>query len=408
MNTIPESFPISPRMLAAAPHRLLFFVGASNVLAAMTWWALWLYQSRFGDIGLAQPPLFAGWAHAVVMQYQVLPMFMFGFLLTVFPRWMGQPELSPWHYLPVGLGLLSGQLLFLVGLFGFPHLVQIGLFNTIAGWIAGLAFLWGPLRADRGRTLHSASAYAALLFGLLGLLLFALHLHTGSVRLMFAVIKIGSFALLLPIYTTVAHRMFPFFASVVVPGYVGWRPLGWLGAVWACLLLHLAGELAALNAWLWLADLPLAALAGYWLWRNAPRGPMPALARVLFAGFAWLPLAMLLFATQSLWLLASGDLHLGRAPAHALFIGFFGSLLVAMVTRVTAGHSGRPLELGRVAGFAFLAIQLVALIRIGAELSADAMAWQSVAAFGWLLAFVPWVLRSLYIYTTPRRDGRPG
>ena len=42
----------------------------------------------------------------------------------------------------------------------------------------------------------------------------------------------------------------------------------------------------------------------------------------------------------------SGEFVLGRAPAHALFIGFFGSLLVAMVTRVTQGHSGRPLVLG--------------------------------------------------------------
>ena len=48
------------------------------------------------------------------------------------------------------------------------------------------------------------------------------------------------------------------------------------------------------------SPLSLAALAGYWLWRNAPRGPMPALARVLFAGFAWLPVAMLLFSAQSL------------------------------------------------------------------------------------------------------------
>ena len=41
MNAMPESFPISPRLLAAAPHRLLFFVGATNVLAAMLWaWVL--------------------------------------------------------------------------------------------------------------------------------------------------------------------------------------------------------------------------------------------------------------------------------------------------------------------------------------------------------------------------------
>ena len=58
-------------------------------------------------------------------------------------------------------------------------------------------------------------------------------------------------------------------------------------------LTHLALELMQANAWLWLADLPLATLATYWLWRNWPRGGMPPLLRVLFIGFAWLPAAML-------------------------------------------------------------------------------------------------------------------
>ena len=89
-------------------------------------------------------------------------------------------------------------------------------------------------------------------------------------------------------------------------------------------------------------------------------------------------------------------------------VGYFGSLLGAMVTRVTQGHSGRPLQLGRVAGFAFVVVQVVALLRIGAELSRDPFAWQALAAFGWLFAFLPWVLRSAWIYLTPRADGREG
>jgi uncharacterized protein involved in response to NO len=91
-----------------------------------------------------------------------------------------------------------------------------------------------------------------------------------------------------------------------------------------------------------------------------------------------------------------------------MFIGFFGSLLVAMVTRVTQGHSGRPLVFGGVATFAFVVIQLVCLTRIVAELVPDQMAWQAAAAIGWLLAFAPWVLRSLRIYLAPRADGKPG
>src|SRR5262245_30694788 len=105
------TLPVSPSLLAAAPHRLLFFAGAANVLLAMLWWALWLVDARWRVMGLPQPPAHAGWLHAIVMQYFVLPPFIFGFLLTVFPRWMSQPALTKRQYVPVGAGLLAGQAL---------------------------------------------------------------------------------------------------------------------------------------------------------------------------------------------------------------------------------------------------------------------------------------------------------
>ena len=132
---------LSPAMLAAAPHRLLFFAGAGNVLLAMAWWAAWLCSARGWLPPIPQPNYPAGWMHALVMQYQVLPPFIFGFLLTVFPRWMNQPALTRWHYLPVGLGLLGGQVLTLAGLAGFPALLHAGAVLGIAGWALGFGFL---------------------------------------------------------------------------------------------------------------------------------------------------------------------------------------------------------------------------------------------------------------------------
>lgn len=398
----------SAARLAAAPHRLMFFIGALNVLAAMAWWTACLIDARWHVFGIAAPPVPAGWAHAFVMQYQVLPPFIFGFLLTVFPRWMGQAELTRWHYLPVGLALLSGQVLFLVGLAGIPVLIHVGVINTLAGWIAALVILLRLLWQDAGMTWHAVSCAAALVLGLVGLTLFFAFLHSGDARLLFASIKIGSFGLLLPIYVTVAHRMFPFFAGNLCVRYVAWRPLWFLGAFWALAVAHLALELRHAYAWLWLADVPLLALCSLWLWRTWPRGNIPPLLRVLFLGYAWLPLALALYALQSIRYLLDGHFILGRGPAHALFIGFFGSLLVAMVTRVTQGHSGRPLELGRVAAFAFVLIQVVAAVRVAAEVLPDAPLWQALAAAGWVIAFLPWVLRSAWIYLTPRSDGRPG
>ena len=351
----------SPRWLAHAPHRLMFFVGASNVLLAMLWWALWLASVRWGLWTMPQLAIPPGWLHAFLMQYLVLPSFIFGFLLTVFPRWMGLPDLKRWHYVPVGLGLMGGQLAILLGAAGWDAGLTVGLWMALAGWSAGLATLGRLLADEKGRTWHARSCFAALVLGWLGVAMFLAFVLGAPAQWAFASIKLGGFGLLLPVYVTVAHRMFPFFAGNAVPGYTAWRPLWLLGAVWALAMVHLGLELVHAYAWLWLADAPLLALTGYAVWRwwprrvaGAPR--MPGLLAVLFIGTAWLPVTFALYLAQSLTYALGGGFILGRAPMHALFIGFFGSLLVAMVTRVTQGHSGRPLRMYGIAWFAFVAV----------------------------------------------------
>ncbi|MBD9470430.1 NnrS family protein [Pseudoxanthomonas sp. PXM01] len=398
----------SPAWLAHAPHRLMFFIGAGNVLLAMLWWTLWLAATRWGLWTMPETPIYAGWLHAFLMQYLVLPSFFFGFLLTVFPRWMGMADLKRWHYVPVGLGLMGGQLAILLGVAGWQAGLTVGLWMALAGWTAALFTLGRLLADDTAKTWHARSCFTGLLLGWLGLAMFIAFALGASPTWAFASIKLGGFGLLLPVYVTVAHRMFPFFAGNVVPGYVPWRSLSWLGAVWALLMVHLGLELVHAYAWLWLADVPLLVLTAWAVHRWWPRGRMPGLLAVLFIGTAWLPITFLLYVVQSVTFLATDDFILGRAPMHAMFIGFFGSLLVAMVTRVTQGHSGRPLVMTKVAWFAFVAIQVVAVMRIVADLAPDAMAWQAAAAIGWLLALAPWVGRIGGIYLSPRADGRPG
>jgi uncharacterized protein involved in response to NO len=404
-----NSTPISPRLLAHAPHRLMFFVGASNVLLAMLWWAAWLVSARWPQLlSLHQPRPYAGWLHAFVMQYQMLASFIFGFLLTVFPHWMGLREFDRWRYVPVGLGLFGGQLATLLGAIGWNAGIVVGLAMTLGGWIAALATLAPLLWREKGATWHARSCFAALLLGLSGLVAWTAFVLGASPMWAFAAIKLGSFGLLLPVYVSVAHRMFPFFAGNAVPGYQPWRPLWLLAAFWALALLHLALELVHGYAWLWTTDLPLFALTATLCWRWWPRGNKPGLLTVLFIGLAWLPIAFALYAVQSIGYLLTGIFMLGRAPAHALFVGFFGSVLIAMVTRVTQGHSGRALVMPKAAWFAFIAVQIVAVMRVGAELSDDPFRWHALAAIGWLVAFAPWVIRIGRIYLSPRRDGKAG
>lgn len=407
--TLPAS---TLRILAAAPHRLMFFIGATNVLLAMLWWAWWLICARWLGGTSAQPPAPPGWMHAIVMQYQVLPAFMFGFLLTVFPRWMSLPPLRREHYVPVGIGMFGGQLITLAALAGLGDvgvLLKVGAILTTGGWLIGTIWLVRLLYKEGGRTWHAVSCSFALCFGLLGLALYLVFLFHSDARAIFAAIKLGTFAVLLPIFFTVCHRMIPFFASAALPTYRPTRPMWTLALFWALALVHLWLELRHGYAWLWIVDVPMTAMTGWLLWRWWPRrAQMPALLRVLFVGFAWLPIAFTLYTIQSVEFSVSSEFILSRAPAHAMFIGFFGSLLVAMVTRVTQGHSGRPLVLGKVAAFAFITLQLVAITRIVAEFVPDSLAAQAIAAIGWLVAFVPWVLRSTWIYCTPRVDGGNG
>ena len=148
--------------LAAAPHRLMFFAGASTVLLSMLWWACYLAAPRLGH-AFPEPPVPAGWAHAMLTQYGMLPLFMFGFLLTVFPRWMNQPALTRRAYVPVFAGLFGGYLLAHAGLLGSKWLLAIGLAAMLAGWIAGCIALGTVLVRNRARDRHALTCFIALI-----------------------------------------------------------------------------------------------------------------------------------------------------------------------------------------------------------------------------------------------------
>lgn len=399
----------SLRVLAAAPHRLMFFAGASNLLLAMLWWAAWLVSVRWPHVlHLAYPPVYPGWLHAFVMQYQMLPAFFFGFLMTTFPKWTKQPDLPRSRYLPVGLALLAGQLVTLAGALGSHDALVAGVALTLAGWLAALAALVPMLWREEGVTWHARSCIAALLLGVAGLLAAGAFLLGASPIWMVRAIKLGTFGLLLPVFFTVAHRMFPFFAGNIVAGYRPWRPMWLLAAFWIADGVRLALELWPAWRWLWLPDAALLVLGALAWWRWWPRGPRPGLLTVLFLSMTWLPIAAGLLLADDIAFARDGVYALGRAPLHALFIGFFGSALVAMVTRVTQGHSGRPLTMPPVAWFAFVALQVVAIVRIAGERTRDPYGWLALAALGWLVAFAPWVARLGWIYLTPRADRRPG
>jgi uncharacterized protein involved in response to NO len=147
-----------------------------------------------------------------------------------------------------------------------------------------------------------------------------------------------------------------------------------------------------------------------WAWRLRASFAQPILA-MLHIGFAWLGVALLWSAVQSLALL-DGYAVLGRAPLHALTIGYFGGMVLAMITRVTLGHSGRMLVVEKAVWIMFLLFQMTALLRMAGDFPGVAFGLRGwlylAAALLWLACFAFWCRRYLPIYWRPREDGQPG
>jgi uncharacterized protein involved in response to NO len=172
---------------------------------------------------------------------------------------------------------------------------------------------------------------------------------------------------------------------------------------------HGALTIAEAPGWTWIVDLPAAALAAYitlrWGIAKSMRNRMLAMLHI---AFAWLAVAWLLGAVQSL-LVLRGTPALGLAPVHAVAIGFLASLALAMVSRVSCGHSGRSLAADRLTWIAFLSLQAAAAIRVAADLFTGAyLALLVAAALVWLGCFAAWASRYLPYYWRPRADGKPG
>ncbi len=387
-----------------APHRPMFLAGATQALLSMLWWAADLAARHGGLYAAPDWPLPPSWLHAVLMSYGFFPFFVFGFILTAGPRWQGAAPVAKAAYVAPFALMALGWLGF-YGALWRPSLLAPALGLVLAGWWAGLPALWRVARAPAARRSHIVAVLGGLTFGSLLLAAFAGFVLGGPPWLGQAAARGGVWFFLLPVFTALCHRMVPFFSGAVVPKYRVANPLWALYLLLACYAGHGALELAGLPQWTWVFDLPAAAAAAGLSIDWQPRRCLPVrLLAVLHVSFAWLGLSLGLFAVHSL-LLLSGAGSLGLAPLHALTLGFFASAVIGMVTRVTLGHSGRPLGADNAVWAAFWGMQAVAALRVAGEFFAQL---SLLAALVWLAAFGLWYAKFAPVYVRPRPDGNPG
>lgn len=397
--------------LSAAPHRSLFLAGALQGVLTVLWWIFDL-TGRYGIAGsMTNWSVAPTWAHAFLMVYGFFPFFIFGFLFTTYPNWMNGDKVKPQEYIATCALMVTGVVLFYAGLLTHKAISITGVELMLTGWgIALYVLLRILLTAPSEDKRHARVTSVALLMGWFGVAAYLVWLVTGAALALDCARVAGIWFFLLPIVLTVSHRMIPFFSSRVLENYEMVRPFWMLWLMLACIAAHGLLQCFELTSYLWLADFPLAACALYLSYRwQLQRSFKVSLLAVLHISFAWLGVAMVLYAVQSLVYSASGNFILGLAPLHALGIGFFSGMILAMASRVTLGHSGRPLELDRFTWLLFLGFQATAVIRILADLiPAIAPMFYVLAALVWLTCFGLWAVKFAPIYWRARVDGKAG
>lgn len=98
------------------------------------------------------------------------------------------------------------------------------------------------------------------------------------------------------------------------------------------------------------------------------------------------------------------------AALHALTVGAIGGMIISMISRVSLGHSGRPLQPDKLISLGFILVLVAALMRsvMTAFMPSLLLHFYATSALLWALAFFVFVFLYFKILISPRPDGRLG
>jgi uncharacterized protein involved in response to NO len=121
-------------------------------------------------------------------------------------------------------------------------------------------------------------------------------------------------------------------------------------------------------------------------WRGGATIPEPLLF-VLHVGYAWLALGAALLGLAVLGLYVPQS-----AGIHALTAGAIGTMVLAVMTRVVRGHTGRALSADRATAVIYILVNIAAIVRVAAAVGET---WTTplliASASLWIGAFVLFV-----------------
>lgn len=374
-----------------------FFLGASlYALAAIPLWVLaWSgmgpdWQPTGGWLAWHRHEMLFGFATAIVA----------GFLLTAVQTWTGRPGLSGTPLMVLAAIWLAARLGWLFGL-PLPLLIplELGFLLALAGLMARM--LW----AVRQKRNYPIVLVLSLLAAADALLLAGLALGDDDWQRRGVLAGLWLVAALMGL---IGGRVIPFFTQRGLGRLEAVKPWVWLDIALllaTALLAALYAAGVALQAQPLLA-LPFLAVAGGHLLRLA-RWYDQGIWRVpllwsLHLAMLWLMVATLGLALWHLGLLASAS------PAlHGLTMGAMSGLILAMIARVTLGHTGRPLQLPAGIGWAFVLFNLGSVARVFVY-PAWPLPGLALASACWTLALALYAWRYAPMLLSARVDGHPG
>jgi uncharacterized protein involved in response to NO len=380
--------------------RPFFLGGAVFSLIAITLWLL-IYKGA-----LTITPYGGGyWWHIHEMIFGFGSAIITGFLLTAVQNWTGIPSVK-------GKPLAA---LFSLWLAGRIFMLMPELLGTVASALIDLSFLLAVAYV-LAKPILTKKQYRNLFFVPL-LVMFTLangEMHLANFYPQSIVVSYSGYAgvlLVLFLMSVMAGRVVPMFtANSTQTTKATPAPLldklanGSLLLTMLMLLLHPLIGFVPMFFGALLIFAGLFQLIRWLRWRPWVTLGVPLLWSIHFAlKFMWFGLILLGFSyiideipSNHIW--------------HLLTVGGMGGIILAMISRVSLGHSGRPLTPPKLMSVAFAFITISALIRsFGPWIMPEkTLLFIDISGFCWLVAFGLFTFYYAPMLVKAREDGRPG
>ena len=378
-----------------------FFLGGA-LFSAVTLFIWLLVLNGKAEMTLYGGPVF--W-HIHEMLFGFTAAIIVGFLLTAVQTWTGVRGVNGWLlfclfgcWLVARVGFIFGNLL--------PPQALAGIDASFM--LLAALFLSVPLlRVKQTRNLFFVPV----------LILFALcngMMHLGLINQDHELVVQGTRTTLLLIallMVVIGGRVIPMFTAngtktQRVPNVVLLDRAA-LASVWLIMVLYLSGVQALLPSVLFGA---LFALAGALHSARFVRWRFWVTARVLLLWPLHLAYGFICLAFVMLGLNLILDGQTTSIAWHVLTVGGIGLLILAMISRVSLGHTGRPLSPPKWMNHAFVLMAISATIRTLVPLAFPELLLVAInlSGFLWAAAYGTFAIVYFSILTQPRVDSKPG